>query len=510
MVPTVPRHPVTKAGAVAAVVVLLLAASGSGRFARAATSTETRPNSVTVAVANTIPSLDPVLTDNATQVMDSIFDHLVQISPKGKLVPQLAMSWTHNANSTTWTFTLRPNARFSNGSAVTIQDVLYSFRAVRGNPKALIQGDILPMKTIKQSGANQVQFRLSIPYSSWPAQVIGVCIVPQKTYTSLGAAAFGRKPVGSGPYKVASYNGTSVRLEANRYYWGQKPAFKFVTVIPTLDQTARLSGLESGSLDLAPLVPAQASLARKHRNLRVVSAPGNQVVYLGFNIKNAPLDKVSIRQAIDYAIDRSGIIKTIMQGEGTPVGQMVAPVTFGYVPTIAPTPFDAAKAKSLLAKAGYKGETIPFSYPTDFQIPFENEIAQAIQGELSQVGLNVKLQGSTTNTFIGDWQGRRFPGIYMFSWAPSSMDADAILQGSYLPSSGVSYFTDPQIDKLTTQSEAQADPKRRLALIAQIWKVSKANVYYAPLFYSVNVYGMVKWLTYPGRADTYVVAQNIR
>jgi peptide/nickel transport system substrate-binding protein len=457
-----------------------------------------------------VPSLNGVLSDPALQLEDSIFDHLVTISPTGKLIPDLASSWTSNANATQWTFTIR-HARFSNGSPVTLKDVEFSFNAVHDNPKALPNGDITDMQSIRSVGTNKVEFTLKAPYSSWPVQTRGISIVSQAAYQKLGPAKFATAPVGSGPYKVVSFTqGGTIKLQVNPYYWGPKPAFETVNVVPTLDQTARLNGLESGSLDVAPLVPQQLTTARSNSSLSISTSPSNLVVYLGFNTSVAPLNSLALRQAISMGINRPQMTKVLLGGEATPVGQMVAPTTFGYSASVKPTAYDEAKAKQLVAQSGYKGQVIPFQWATDYVIPFQNAIAQAIQGEMKQIGINIKLEGSTTDTFITDWQAKHFNGIYMFSWAPSSMDADAILQGSYLPSSGVSYFNDPQINKLTAESEAQPNPAKRHALITQIWQISNANVYYAPLFYSVNVTGSIKSIaSYNSRADGYMHAQDI-
>jgi peptide/nickel transport system substrate-binding protein len=465
----------------------------------------------TMAVSSPIPSLDAVLSDQALQVEDSIFDHLVTIDPTGKLIPDLASAWTSNANATQWTFTIRP-AKFSNGAPVKVSDVVFSFNAVHNNPKALPNGDLTDMKSIQAVGTNKVEFILKAPYASWPVQTRGISVVPQSVYKSEGPAKFATAPVGSGPYKVVSFTqGGTIKLQANPFYWGPKPAFQTINVVPTLDQSARLTGLQSGSLGVAPLVPEQIQSASGSSSLAVSSSPSNLVVYLGFNLKVAPLNNLKLRQAINLGINRQQLAKVLLGGKATPVGQMVAPTTFGYSASVQPTAFDVAKAKKLVAQSGYKGQPIVFQWATDWIIPFQNAIAQAIQGQLKQIGINVKLSGTTTNTFITDWQARHLGGIYMFSWAPSSMDADAILQGSYLPSSGVSYFSDPQINKLTAQSEAQPDLTKRLALITKIWQISNANVYYAPLFYGVNVVGSVKSSAlYTARADGYMHAQDIR
>jgi peptide/nickel transport system substrate-binding protein len=464
-----------------------------------------------MALSIPVPSLNAVLSDPALQLEDSIFDHLVTINPTGKLIPDLATSWTSNANATQWTFTIRP-AKFSNGSPVTLKDIVFSFNAVHNNPKALPNGDLTDMKSIQSVGTNKVEFFLKAPYASWPVQTRGISIVPQAAYQSLGPAKFATAPVGSGPYKVVSFTqGGTIKLQANPYYWGPKPAFQTVNVVPTLDQTARLNGLESGSLGVAPLVPQQLQTARGNGSLSISTSPSNLVVYLGFNMKLAPLNSLKLRQAISMGINRPQLTKVLLGGQATPVGQMVAPTTFGYSPSVQPTAYNQAEAKKLVAQSGYKGQVIPFQWATDYIIPFQNAIAAAIQGELKQIGVNIKLEGGTTTAFITDWQARHFNGIYMFSWAPSSMDADAILQGSYLPTSGVSYFNDPQINKLTAQSESQPNPAKRLALITNIWQISNANVYYAPLFYGVNVVGSVKSVaSFTARADGYMHAQDIR
>jgi peptide/nickel transport system substrate-binding protein len=492
------------ATAVAAVALFACSSSSS-------TGTNTG-DSVTVGLADSLDALDPLVSDKATQVYKSIFERLVEISSTGELVPGLATSWTANSDSTSWTFTIRPDAKFSDGSPLTMDDVLFSIQAVIDNPKSRSQPFVTPIKSMRASRPNELEFTLKAPFSSWPRQVSVLSIVPQRIYQSLGPVAFAQKPVGSGPYALAgNWNqGDPITLKANPHYWGPKPAFKNVTLTTVVDQTARLQGLQSGSLDLAPLSSQQAKSLGSNQSLKTDSKPGNLVVYLGFNVTVPGLDNLNLRRAVDYAVDRGTLTKQLLQGFADPIGQMVAPVTFGYNKSVEPTPYDPGKAKSLVAQSGYSGQTFVLQYPTDGPIPFPNEVVQAVQGYLTAVGINVKLVGMTASNLSAAWHGKQLQGIYMFSWGPATLDCGTVLAKSYV-SAANAYFKDQQSESLVIEQQAEGVPAKRSALVTKLWQLSKEQVLYAPLFNSKNTVGFnSSKLKYIPRADAYMIAQDVR
>jgi peptide/nickel transport system substrate-binding protein len=493
---------------------LLLAACGGDSSDTGGTAqprTEGPSGSATYALAVEVPSLNPILGSKGLAIQKSVFDWLVDIDAKGEVTPRLATSWQANADATQWTFTLRTDAKFHDLTPVTADDVISSYQAVLDTPESTIRGNLSSLDRIEKVSDSQIRFHLKFAFAAWPRQTSLLPIVPKATYN---AQRFDTAPIGSGPYKVVSFSsGQPAHLTAFDEYWGPKPSFRDITVVPTPQADARLSGLQStasGSFDLAPLTTDQVPVLRGQRNLDVLSTPSNFVAYTSFNVTQAPLSDVKLRQAIDLAIDREAITKTIYGGLAKPIGQMVAPVTFGYDASVEPTRFDPNRARQLLAESSYSGQTIPFEYPTDGELQSSNDLAQAIQGYLQAVGIRVELQGQPSATFIPSVQRRGMKGMYMFSWRPSVMDAFQVLNLSFRPSNW-GYANNPQMEDLIVKSAAETDVNARKALIGQVWKLSQSNVFFAPLFNDQYHYGLrTDRVSYTPRADGLIFPHELR
>lgn len=500
--------------AAASALVLLLAACGGGDDSPGAggqTTPDGPSGSVTYSLAVEIPSMNPILGSKGLAIQKSVFDWLVDIDAKGEVVPRLATSWQSNADGTSWTFTIRDDAKFHDGTPVTVDDVIFSYQAVLDTPESTIRGNLSSVDKMTKVNDTQVRFDLKLAFAAWPRQTSLLPIVPKATYD---AVKFDTAPIGSGPYKVMSFSsGQPARLEAFDGYWGPKPAFKDVTVVPSPQADSRLSGLQStaaGSFDLSPLTTDQVPVVRGDRSLQLLSTPSNFVAYMSFNVNTPPLNDLKVRQAIDLAIDRESITKNLYAGLATPIGQMVAPVTFGYDSTIQATKFDLNQAKQLLAESSYSGQTITFEYPTDGELQASNDLAQAIQGQLQAIGIKVELAGQPSATFIPSVQRRGMKAMYMFSWRPSVMDAFQILNLSYRPSNW-GYVNNPEMEALIVKSAAETDLNARKALISQVLKLSSTNVYFAPLYNDQYHYGIrPDKIAYTPRADGLIFAHDIR
>jgi peptide/nickel transport system substrate-binding protein len=235
------------------------------------------------------------------------------------------------------------------------------------------------------------------------------------------------------------------------------------------------------------------------------------VVYVGFDVKNPLLSDIRIRQAVDFAIDRNALTSRLLRGLGKPSGQVVAPVTFGYAAGIEPTPFDAARAKQLVAASGYKGEKIALQYPNN-NLAFGEEVAQSIANYLGQVGINIELQGMEYSAFFPLWANRKLNSMHLFAYGPSIMDADLII-GSLYHSSGRVYWTDPKVDQFATQQRGERDKDKRRELIGEILKLSKEAVPYAPLYNEIHAYGVqdrIKWTPRPDERLFFQSAEIVR
>ena len=465
-----------------AALALAACASSSG------TSTTANTQSVvTIATASTLTSIDGTL-ENYDEINQTIYSSLVALGPTGKTVPQLATSWTSNADATVWTFTLRSGVKFSDGSPLTAADVVWTYQTDMKNAKSLQNADVSYVKSITSTG-NTVTMTLNAAVAPWPRLTALIPIVSQQAYQKMGASAFGSKPVGSGPYMVTNYDHVgTVTLKANPNYFGTAPTFPNVKVTAVDSDTTRLTGLQSGAYDVARITPTGEQSLRGGTT-KTASVESDEVVYLGLNALTSPLTNVKLRQAVSFAIDRSAITKSLFNGEANPVGQLVAPATVGYSSQVKPVDQDLAKAKQLVAASGYSGQTIYLDYPSDGVTPLPTQTAEAVANYLSKAGINVKLRGTTQNTFLTNWFTKKLPGIYLFEFKPATLDAQGVFTYLYNAKTGVALYNDPTMDTLEAKQASQTNSAERLTTLTALSQRSVDQGYYAPLFSTTALYG---------------------
>lgn len=361
------------------------------------------------------------------------FDQLARFDSEGVIGPKLATKWEHNADFTQWTFTIREGVKFHNGDPVKASDVAFTYNQIKATPN----GDpatYMEMFTSAATGpGNTVVFTLNAPFSAWPTITTGVSIVPEAVYTKLGSAGFAAAPVGSGPFKFDHYTrGVEYVVQRNPDYWGEKAALETVTFKTVADADARLNGVQSGSLDVALVAPNQLAAVDGSKSVHIESRVSNGVTFLGMNAKAGPLADQRVREAIALSIDRDGIVKSLLAGRATVDNQLVAKNVGGFDPKYPAPVRDTAKAKQLLAAAGYNGTPIPFQYATNGRIPLSSEIAQAIQANLAEVGITITLHGTDQNSHSQMiYTKKAATGIYLNTYAPSTMDGDAPISSMF-------------------------------------------------------------------------------
>jgi len=493
--------------ALATMAVLATAAcSSAASGAPAASPTAATGGAVTVAMSQgDFGSMDPII-DNSLQginAYDALYDTLTEVKRDGSVGPRLATKWVANSDATQWDFTIRKDVKFSDGTPLTINDIIFTLNQVKTNPKSLNTRYLTLLSSMEKVGDNVLRFHMSAPFAIWPRQMTLLSIVPQKYYESAGGSVgFAKAPIGSGPYTFVSHTpGVSLVVEKNKDYWGKsgpdKPTLDKITFVPVTDDQARVSGVESGSLDVALIPPTQVSTVKGSGTVDVKSVDGNQTVYLGFNTAAKPLNDPKIRQAISLAVDRAAIVKTILGGLGRPATQMSAPIDFGYDDSLKPLPYNVAEAKKLIKEAGYDGTPIPLQYALNGFVPLGAQVAQAVAGYLEKAGLKIDLQGMDSATYTITGTNHAYKGIFFSGWGPSYLDAQIFL-GALAPN-GTRYFQDPQTDALYAKQVSDADTKSRAKDIAKIWGTLNDKVYYAALYnpkFNYAVSKKVNWDPY--------------
>ncbi|MFZ1469423.1 MAG: ABC transporter substrate-binding protein [Paracoccaceae bacterium] len=340
-------------------------------------------------------SLDPIATsDNGsiwTQLL--IFDTLIRPDKAGTgLEPGLAESWEVSPDGLTLTFTLR-DAKFSDGTPVTPQDVVFSLKRAGTDEKSTWKRFFNPITSFAVDG-NKVVLTLEKPFT--PAfnnlALFASAILPEKLVTEQGDAFF-EKPVGSGPFMLKSWTrGSKVELEKNPYYWQDgKPAVDAVDLEIVPEATARVLRLEAGEVDVIIDPPLnQISDLDATPGIETSSTIPYRSDFVLLNTTRKPFDDEKVRQALNYLVDKDALVQGVLFGKGI-VAATAMPIMAYADETLAPYPSDPAKAKELLAEAGY-----PDGFTTTLLVDSGNSahrnIAVTLQAMLAQGNVKAEIQ----------------------------------------------------------------------------------------------------------------------
>jgi ABC-type transport system substrate-binding protein len=345
----------------------------------------------------------------------AIYNGLVQFNNKLQIKPSLATHWSVSPNGRVWTFDLRRGVKFQDGTPFNAQAVVDDFRSMI-NPK-LDTGEYVlwePVTSIKALNNYTVQITTKTPYSALlDVLAHGSGLIPSPTAVKKWGSKYPLHPVGTGPFMMKSFQpGTQLTLTANPQYWGPKPSLKTLVFkyIPT--SQSRIAALESGQVDVIDSVPTQnVAQLKASPNIRVQMTQSLQEFTIALNEADPALQSVKVRQALNYAVDKPAIIKALYDGYAASANSPLAGTTPGHIKS-GSYPYSPSKATKLFAQAGWhknshgqlskNGQTLSLTMlvPND---AYTNGtlIAQAIQSQLQQAGVTVKLDVVPTASFWG-------------------------------------------------------------------------------------------------------------
>lgn len=467
---------------------------------------------VTVAIPSDTPSLDPTIDTSpiGQNVRLNIYDQLTEINPDGSVKPRLAESWEASADALTWTFTIRQNAKFHDGKPVTAEDVLWTYRKILGDEKSTVKPYLSKIKSMEKLSDYKLSIVLVEPFAPFDRQVSLVSIVSKEAYERLGPLQFNQTPIGSGPYKLVRWvKDDRIEMEAFADYWDGAPKVKTALFRPIPSEASRVSALISGEVDIVPMLPPPLAERLTNRGgANATKVDSHKVIYIAFDVGNGILGNLDFRKAVDVSIDRDAITAKLLRGLGKPNSQVVSPASFGFDGSIPPSKYDPALAKTLLQKSGYKGEQVIIQYPNN-NFNSGNEVVQAVAGYMKAVGINAEIQSMEYTAFFPLWSGRKLNHMHMFSYGPTSLDADLPLTSLYETGRTRGYWTDQKVDELIRAQRAEPNVEKRRALISQIWKISQENVAYSVLYSETHVWGIRDRVKISPRPDGLVRLKDI-
>lgn len=381
----------------------------------------------TEGVVGPVGSLNPLFAqedDNAHEIDALLFEPLVQLTPSGRVEPRLAAQWEVSADQRSYTLNLRPTARWSDGSPVSADDVLFTIRTIQ-DPQ--FRGRLLSASwkdmTATAVDAHHVRFTLPGRNASFLATLGQLDILPAHLLggtplSALETGPFGAHPVGSGPFRLAERTGDRVTLEVNPFSW-RRPWLARIVLRSFANEDAALEALKRGQVDaVGNLSPGAAAQARQDQHVAVYSVATYRYAQLLFNLKPevSLFQDRRVRKAIAMSVDKKAIMGDIMGGEARPADGPV-PRAISWAMDGAPPgpPYDPAQAAKLLDEAGWvlngttrvrDGSPFRFELVAGRDLPYER-VARKVAADLAQVGIQVVVTAVPGSVLLRDFLNPR-------------------------------------------------------------------------------------------------------
>lgn len=492
---------VRRAACTVAVLSALLAVSACSGSSGGGTSGKggSTGSQLNVALSEEPPTLDPCQDSQSSTglvVRSNIVEGLTKRDPvNGSVNPALALSWSQSG-ANTWVFKLRPSVQFQDGTAFDANAVKFSVdRALNPALECEVAGQFFDNSkmAIKVVDPMTISFTTTAPDPILPLRLSFIGIVP----TSSTATGKDNDPIGTGPYQLVKWDhGVSLTLKRFDKYWDKAPDYANVKYVFRSDPTVRTSMIRNGEADIAQDLDPQTSSDIG------VQYNSNQIPFLRLDPTKAPTSDLRIRQAISYAIDVNGLLKSVFQGSGKAASQLVPPSAIGYNASLQPWPYDPAKAKALVNEAKAAGT------PIDKQILLvgrtglyanADKLMAVVQNELQAIGLNAAVKMMDVNAWLG-YQRRPFssatgPVILQSEHGNQGGDASFTMANNYGSTGLVSSYGTPELDAMIAKAQTLSGDARQQAYAACAAYIQK-EVRDVPLIQAGGVIGESKKVSY--------------
>lgn len=438
-------------------------------------------------------SLDPHASTalNDFRIAANLYDGLVRFR-RGTLEiePALAESWEVSPDGLTYTFPLRRDVRFHDGSPFDAEAVRFNFERILDDDHPFHNTGPFPLsfffssiKSIETPDSHTVIFRLEEPFApllSNLASPTGFLVSPAAVQKY--GKAFGRHPVGTGAFVFESWESNRlVRVRRNPDYWDGPAKIGTIIFRPLTDENARLTELLAGGCDLVvEVAPDIVTFFRARKDFHVLETAGPHLWFLILDTREGPFRDVRVRRAANLAINREALVRDLLQGTATEaVGPIPRAFAWAADPALKPYPYDPEEARRLIAEAGLDGKEVTL-YATEggSGMLAPKQMAAAIQADLAKIGLRVRLETFEWNTFLARVNAGLEGPADMAEMAWMVNDPDTLpflaLRRAAWPSEGgfnSGYYENPEVDRLLEQARRTPDRAARGALYRQVDRI---------------------------------------
>ncbi|WP_237568770.1 ABC transporter substrate-binding protein [Mycolicibacterium lacusdiani] len=451
---------------VAAVVALTLTSCASAQRVDLGDSA----GNLIAAIAGEPDQLDPQKTSSyfSFEVLENVFDTLVEPDENLEMRPALADSWTVSPDQLTWTFRLRDGVTWHDGSPFTADDVVYSYRRIIDEKLSNVD-KFSAVTEVTAPDPSTVVIRVKEPTPNLLTNLggfKGMAIVSRRNVESGDIAT---RPMGTGPFSFASQrSGDSITLSANPNYWGGAPKVPGVTYRFISEPSTALSALQAGEVDWTDSIPAQrVEQLRNDDSIHLAVTPSNDYWYFALNQARAPWNDVRVRRAIAYAIDRDAIVQATSYGTAV-ANQLAIPEGNPWYVRYDQYRYDLDEAKRLLDESGVRPATLDMLVTSEY--PETVTAAQVVADNLAALGISVNIRTVDMATWLDEQNTGNFD-MLMMGWL-GNIDPDDFYYAQHHTggSNNAQKFSDPEVDRLLdagrveTARDARADDYAKAAV----------------------------------------------
>lgn len=459
---------------------------------------------LSLALGDEPATLDPHLATGRSfeALWPNLFDTLVARDARNVLGPGLADSW-RRLDDQTWELQLRRGPRFSNGEALDAEAVVASLRrAMAGPPGSFGRTRLETLAAVEARGPTTVRVATRGPDPLLPARLASpaAAILPPAYLRSVGEAAFGQAPVGSGPFKLARWErGRLLLLEPNPAHHLGAPTAESV-VVRFLSDEARADALLAGTVDLADALPAGRLRELENGRVDPRRLPLPRVYLLVLDPRQKPLDDVRARKALNHLIDVRRLVRALYGGLAAPLATVVPRSAPGYDPSVPPYPFDPGRASLLLMEAGLPlGFELELSWPTGGEGELAR-LAEAIADDLGRARIRVKAQPLELPTFAQRRDAGALVGAYPETHDAWAADASAAMRW-LLRGEGSLRYRNPQVLATLDRADGVGDSYLRGRLLGEAQQALREDAACVPLFQLETLLGISRRLAFEPRLD---------
>lgn len=437
-------------------------------------------------------------------ILRNMYDGLLTRDSKMQVVPELAASY-RQVDPTTYEFKLRQGVKFHTGEEMTAEDIKFTFdRMIQKNRidgKTSPRGGLLgPLKDVQIVDKYTVRFLMASPWAILPAMLPFQEVVSKSFVEKVGDKGLATQASGTGPFKLLEWRkGDAIIMERFAQYYGGSPAIPPVgpakadrvifKVIP--ENSSRIAALLAGDVEIVTEVPVHMmKQIEANKNTRVATVNGTRSFFVALNNTKPPFDNLLVRKAANHALNKKLIIDRILQNTATPINGVLSPDAFAFEPSLPAYEYDVAKAKKLLAQAGYPNG---IDVTLDAEGAF-SEMAQAIGSLLTKAGIRTKVQVGEGSMIRDKWDPLKpkVGDMRLTSWGNGSLDPEDIFAPTLKTNDrgNSAGYSSGVVDGLLSAASTETDAQKRAELFRHAQKQVNADAPWIFLWVPQDIYGV--------------------